>query len=163
SAADAAARFRAAVTAVEGELSAPCLVPLALGELTSALSLLAELAAEVEAVSSADGALVNSLSRALGWRARKRVKRALDGHAPDEIAAIDFAAWRRSLRALASAVVVDRGQSSLRDALIAWIQSDDPEGASSLPPEADLRARVGAQPEARELLGIAVGAWAATL
>jgi hypothetical protein len=162
-AADAGARFRAAVTAAEGELSAPCLVPLSQPELTSALTLLAELAAEVEAVSSADGTLVNALSRALGWRAKKRIKRALDGHAPDEIAALDFAAWRRSLRALASAVVVDRGECSLRDAFVAWIQADDTEGARILPPEADLRARIGARPEARELLGLAVRTWLAGL
>ncbi len=163
SGADAGARFRAAVTAAEGELSAPSLVPLSQTELASALTLLAELAAEVEAVSSADGALVNSLSRALGWRAKKRIKRALDGHAPDEVAALDFAAWRRSLRALASAVVVDRDECSLRDAFVAWTQADDTEGARTLPPEADLRARIGARPEARELLGLAVRTWLAAL
>ncbi len=162
-AADAGARFRAAVTAAEGELSAPSLVPLSQPELASALTLLAELAAEVEAVSSADGTLVNALSRALGWRAKKRIKRALDGHAPDEVAALDFAAWRRSLRALASAVVVDRGECSLRDAFVAWIQTDDTEGARTLPPEADLRVRISARPEARELLGLAVRAWLAGL
>jgi tetratricopeptide (TPR) repeat protein len=160
---DVSARFRAAVTAAEGELSAACLVPLAHTELASALTLLAELGAEVEAVSSADGALVNALSRALGWRAKKRVRRALEGHTSDEIAAIDFAAWRCSLRALASALVVDRGECSLRDAFVAWIQTEDPDAARTLAPEADLRARIAAQPEARELLRLAVRAWAATL
>jgi tetratricopeptide (TPR) repeat protein len=157
------ARFRAAVVAAEGELSAPCLAPLSDADLASALTLLAELAAEEEAVSSADGALVNALSRALGWRAKKRVKRALEGHTPDEVASLDFAAWRRALRALASAVVVDRGECSLRDAFVAWVQTDDPDAARTLPPEADLRARIAAQPEARELLALAVRAWAATL
>ena len=160
---DGSARFRAAVTATEGQLSAPALVPLATPEMARAVTLLAELAAEVETVSSADGGLVNALSQALGWRAKKRIKRALEGHAPEEVASIDFAAWRRSLRALASAVVIDRGECSLRDAFVAWIQSDDPESARTLPPEVDLRARIAAQPEARELLAHAVRAWIASL
>jgi hypothetical protein len=157
------ARFRAAVTAAEGELSAPSLIPLSNDELARTLTLLAELGAEAEVVSSADGSLVNALSRALGWRAKKRVKRALEGHTPDEIAAIDFAAWRRALRALASAVVIDRGECTLRDAFVACLHTDDPDAARTLPPEADLRARVGAQPEALELLGLAVRAWTAML
>jgi tetratricopeptide (TPR) repeat protein len=160
---EGSARFRAAVTATEGELSAPALVPLSTTELARALTLLAELAAEVETVSSADGGLVNALSQAIGWRARKRIKRALEGHAPDEIASLDFATWRRSLRALASAVVIDRGDCALRDAFLAWIQSDDPESGRTLPPEVDLRARIAAQPEARELLGLVVRAWIASL
>ena len=138
-------------------------MPLPNDELARALTLLAELGAEAEVVSSADGGLVNALSRALGWRAKKRLKRALEGHTSDEIAAIDFAAWRRALRALASALVIDRGECTLRDAFVAWIQTDDPDAARTLPPEADLRARVNAQPEARELLGLAVRAWSATL
>jgi tetratricopeptide (TPR) repeat protein len=160
---DVSARFRAAVTAAEGELTAPCLVPLSNAELASTLTLLAELGAEVEAVSSAEGALVNALSRALGWRAKKRVKRALEGHTPDEVAAVDFTAWRSAVRGLASALVVDRGEFSLRDAFVAWIQTDDPDAARTLPPEADLRARIAAQPEARELLALTVRAWLASL
>lgn len=161
--AEASARFRAAVTAAEGQLSAPALVPLATPELASALTLLAEIGAEVETVSSSDGGLVNALSRAIGWRAKKRLRRVLEGHTPEEIASIDFAAWRSALRGLAGATVVDRGESSLRDSFVAWIQADAPEGARSLPPEADLRALVAAQPEAREQLRLAIAAWLTNL
>jgi hypothetical protein len=159
---DPSARFRAAVTAAEGELSAPALVPLTTAELASALILLAELGAELETV-SADGALVNALSQALGWRAKKRLRRALEGHTPEEIASLDFAAWRGALRGLASAVVIDRGDCNLREAFVAWLQADDPEGPRTLAPEADLRARIQAHAEARALLTQVIDAWLAGL
>jgi len=159
---DARARFRGALTAVEGELSAPALVPLTTAELASTLQLVADLGSEVETV-SAQSSLVNTLSTALGWRAKKRIRRVLEARSGDELAAIDFAAWRSALRGLAGAVLVDRGEVSLRDAFVAWIQSDDPDASRTLPPEVDLRARVAAHAEARELLRLAVNAWLAGL
>jgi hypothetical protein len=87
----------------------------------------------------------------------------LEARSGDELAAIDFAAWRSALRGLAGAVLVDRGEVSLRDAFVAWIQADDPDASRTLPPEADLRARVAAHAEARELLRLAVNAWLAGL
>jgi tetratricopeptide (TPR) repeat protein len=161
--ADASARFRAAVTAAEGELSAPALVPLATHELAGALALLAEIGSDVETVSASDGGLVNALSRAIGWRAKKRLRRALEGRSPEEIASIDFAAWRCALRGLASALVVDRGECNLREAFVAFIQSEASDGARSFAPEADLRALVAAHPEARELLRLAIAAWLTNL
>ena len=99
---DPSARFRDAVTAAEGELSAPALVPLTTPELASALILLAELGAELETV-SADGALVNALSQALGWRAKKRLRRALETKPPSMVywrtaGSLFSTIWSRSLK-----------------------------------------------------------------
>ncbi len=161
-ASDGAARFRAAVTAVEGELSAAALVPLATPEVAKALILVAELGSEAETVSG-DGAFVNALSQAFGWRARKRLRRLLEGHSVEEVATLDFELWRREMRGLASAVVLDRGEGNLREAFLAWIHGDDPDGGRTLTPEADVRVRVVAQPEARALLELTLAAWLANL
>jgi tetratricopeptide (TPR) repeat protein len=152
-----AARFRAAVTSEEARLAAPALVPLPLGELASVLTLVAQLAFEASSVSG-DGKLVNDLSRQLGRRARKRVRRALEPFGPDDVAALDVAAWRAELRGLAAAVVLERDEVELRTALTVWLRASDGESAPP-PPEADLAPALRAVPEALALLRRVVAAW----
>jgi hypothetical protein len=156
---DPASRFRAAVIAEEGRLAAPPLVPLATRELATVLTLVAQLAFEVEVV-QADGKLVNDLARQLGRRARKRVRRALEPFGPDDVAGLDVAAWRAELRALAGAVVLERDQVELRAALAAWLPgAAEHEPGATPEPEADLGAGLRAQPEALALLRRVVAAW----
>jgi tetratricopeptide (TPR) repeat protein len=157
---DPIASFRAAVTAAEGELSAPALVPLPTPELGSAVTLVAELALDASSV-SAEGGLVNALSSSLGRRARRRVRKALGEVDAAAIAAIDFEAWRADLRGLASARALGSSQVELRVALTAWLQAGD--GAKPIPPEADVSQLVGARPEASALLRFLIRSWVEAL
>jgi hypothetical protein len=156
--ADAVARFRAESTAAEAALTAPALVPLSVEELAETLTLVAQLTAEVEAVSG-DGRIVNALAEALGRRARKRLRRVLGETPAEAIAAIDFAAWRAELRGLASFAAVAGGSADLRTAFMAWVAPDDPEGARLLAAEADICPRVAVIPEAKALLARLIEAW----
>jgi tetratricopeptide (TPR) repeat protein len=156
--ADPVARFRAEVTAAEAALSAPALLPLSLEELGETITLVAQLTAEVDAVSG-DGRIVNALAQALGRRARKRLKRVLGETPAHEIAAIDFAAWRAELRGLASFAALASGGAELRTAFLAWVAADDPEGARLLTAEGDVCPRVAVIPEARALLARLIDAW----
>ncbi len=155
---DPMAGFRAAVTAAEGELAAPALVPLPTSELGSAVSLVAQLALDVPCV-SADGGLVNSLSSSLGRRARRRVRKTLGEIEAASIASIDFEAWRAALRGLASALAMESSQVDFRVALTAWLQPADGDDPQAIPPEADVSQRVAASPEASALLRSVIGAW----
>jgi tetratricopeptide (TPR) repeat protein len=155
-------RFRAAVTAAEGELAAPSLIPLPTAELGQAVALAAALALDAEAVYG-DGALVNALAASLGRRARRRVRRALGAVSAEAIAAIDFSAWRAELRGLASAVALDRSDLDLRTALLAWLDVESPREPRPLPAEADIRDRVAASPEARAFLRRLLAAWVEAL
>jgi golgin subfamily B member 1 len=157
-AADPAARFRAAVIAEEGRLSAPALVPLAPHELGALLSLVAALTFDAPAVSG-DGNLVNDLARQLGRRAKKRVRRALEPYGPDDVARLDVAAWRAELRALAGAVVLERDQLELRTALAAWLRAHDGEPDAATTEDTDLAPALRAVPEALALLRRVVAAW----
>jgi hypothetical protein len=157
-AAGPASRFRAAVIAEEARLAAPPLVPLATRDLATVLTLVAQLGFEVEAV-QADGRLVNELSRHLGRRARKRVRRVLEPFGAEDVAALDFVAWRADLRALAGAVVLERDQVELRTALTAWLPGAESEPGAEPAPEADLAPALRAQPEALALLRRVVAAW----
>jgi tetratricopeptide (TPR) repeat protein len=156
--ADPVARFRAEITAAEAALSAPALVPLSVEELGETITLVAQLTAEVDAVSG-DGRIVNALAQALGRRTRKRLKRALGETAAGEIAAIDFAAWRAELRGLASFAVLASGTADLRTAFLAWVAADDPEGARLLSAEGDISPRIAVIPEAKALLARLIEAW----
>jgi tetratricopeptide (TPR) repeat protein len=157
-ASDPAARFRAAVIAEEGRLCASALVPLAPHELGSLLSLVAALTFDAPAVSG-DGNLVNDLSRQLGRRAKKRVRRALEPYGPDDVARLDVAAWRAELRALAGAIVLEREQIELRTALAAWLRAHDGEPDAAITEDADLAPALRAVPEAQALLRRVVAAW----
>jgi tetratricopeptide (TPR) repeat protein len=156
--ADPVARFRAEITAAEAALTAPALVPLSVEALGETITLVAQLTAEVDAVSG-DGRIVNALAQALGRRARKRLKRVLGETPAGEIAAIDFAAWRAELRGLASFAALASGTADLRTAFLAWVAADDPEGARLLSAEGDICPRVAVIPEARALLARLIEAW----
>ena len=159
---DPVAGFRAAVTAAEGELSAPALVPLPTPELGSAITLVAQLALDAPCV-SADGGLVNSLSSSLGRRARRRVRKALGEIDAASIASIDFEAWRADLRGLASALALESSEAEFRVALTAWLQPADGDDAQAIPPEADVSQLVAARPEASALLRSVISAWVEAL
>ncbi len=157
-AADPLARFRARITAAEGALSAGALVPLATEEVASVLTLTAQIAHEAETLTG-DGHLLNALSESLTRRARKRIRRALGSVTAEEVAAMDFDAWRADLRALATAVALDEGDAELRTAFVAWLADDDPEAGQAIQPESDIRERVTAHPETRALLQQVTRTW----
>ena len=157
-AADPTARFRARITAAEGRLAAPALVPLPTDDVAEALTLVARFANEAEELSG-DGNLVNALSRSLTRRARKRVRKALGGCTAEDVAAMDFAAWRSELRALATACALDEEDVELRTAFMAWFAADDPNAGHAIQPESDIRDRINASPEAKALLRQVVRTW----
>jgi hypothetical protein len=159
---DPAAGFRARVTAAEGELSAPALVPLPSAELGSAIALVAELALDASGVSS-DGDLLNALSSSLGRRARRRVRKALGEVEPNSIASIDFEAWRADLRGLASAHALESSEVDLRIALTALLDTGEGDDSQAIPVEADVSQLVAASPEASALLRSVISAWVEAL
>jgi tetratricopeptide (TPR) repeat protein len=152
------AGFRAAVTATEGELSAPALVPLPTPELGSAIVLTTQLAMDAPCV-SADADLVNALSTSLGRRARRRLRKVLGEVDADAIASIDFEAWRSDFRGMASALALESSKGELRVAVTAWLQPGDGDDAQAIPPEADVSQLVAARPEASALLRSVISAW----
>jgi hypothetical protein len=154
-------RFRGAVTAAEAELTAPALLPLPVSELSAAMSLTHQLAFEEESVSG-DGHLVNELSRHLGRRTRKRLRRVLEGVSAEQIAEVDYEAWRAELRGLAGTLALRNSGVSLRDALSAWLIPDDDQPDRTLPPEADFEALVSVSPEATAMLRHLVRRWVAS-
>jgi tetratricopeptide (TPR) repeat protein len=158
---DPAASFRQAALEAEGALTAPALVALPAEEAGAVIALVARLAHEREQLSG-DGRLVNAISDALGRWARRRVRKAMGSSSPEEIAEIDFVAWRSELRALAHAAALDTCGGNLRAALCALLQ--DAGQLASLPgEEVDLTSLVEGTPDARELLRRVVVAWAETV
>jgi hypothetical protein len=137
-------------------------VPLDADELRAVLVLAAELAFDGEAVSG-DAQLVNGLARALGRRARKRARRALEPYTPADVASLDARVWRAELRALAGAIALEREPIDLRSALVAWLKSGERAGSVEPPPEADLRPALQAVPEALALLRRVIAAWSELL
>jgi tetratricopeptide (TPR) repeat protein len=156
--ADPVARFRAEVTAAEAALSAAALVPLGVEELGQTITLVAQLTAEAEGVSG-DGNVVNALAGALQRRTRKRLKKVLGETPAHSIAAIDFAAWRAELRGLASVAALASSGAELRTAFLAWVATEDPEGARQLRADGELCSRIAAIPEARALLTRLIETW----
>lgn len=152
------ALFRSAALAAEGELAAPALVPLSTPEVEEILRLLGNFAVDVEQMTG-DGHLVNELATALGRRARRRLRRLLAGVLVEEIANLDFHAWRADLRRLANTMALDAGDGDLRSALIALIQSGATGEQRSPGCEADLTSLVAGSPDASELLRAVVSAW----
>jgi hypothetical protein len=155
------AAFRAAAFAAEGRLWAPALLPLPTGEVGEILLLVATLALDAEP-RHASGRLVNALSTTLGRRTRRGLRRLLEGVALEDLAAVDFGAWRSELRALAAAMALDESGADLRTALVA-LAAETSEGAAELAPGADLSAHVAASPEARSLLLRAERSWLSRL
>ncbi|HKE09951.1 MAG TPA: hypothetical protein VKE73_00125, partial [Myxococcota bacterium] len=94
--------------------------------------------------------------------ARRRVRKAMGSSSPEEIAEIDFAAWRSELRALAHAAALDACGGNLRAALCALLQ-DAGQLATTPTDEVDLTSLVEGTPQARELLRRVVAVWSETV
>ncbi len=154
--------FRLAAVVAEAALAAAPLVPLCDTEAGAVLATVAGLAARRD-VLSGDGRLVNALAGQLDRSARRRVREALGSTAPEEIAEIDFAAWRSALRSLAHAVALDATRGDLRAALVALVDEHVPARFEPWERVRDLRAAVAATPTARELLRRSVVAWGRTI
>jgi hypothetical protein len=159
--ADSATRFRHAALVAEGALGAPALVPLTAEEVGTVVRLVANLAQEREHLSG-DGHLVNALSDAIGRWARRRLRKAMGSSSPEEIAEIDFVAWRCELRSLAHAEALDAHGGDLRTALCVLLQ-DAGRLTGAPPDDTDLTALIEAAPEARELLRRVTVAWSDTV
>jgi hypothetical protein len=157
----AATAFRKAALEAEGALAAPALVPLPTEEVGAVVALVARLAHEREQLSG-DGRLINAMSDALGRWARRRVRKAMGSSSPEEIAEIDFTAWRSELRALAHAAALDACGGDLRAALCALLQ-DAGQLASPPAEEVDLTALIEGTPETRELLRRVQVVWSETV
>jgi tetratricopeptide (TPR) repeat protein len=155
-----AAAFHAAALAAEANLAAPALLPLPTPELGETLILVATIALESEAL-HASGRTLNALSSALGRRTRRRLRRILDDVSVEAIEAIDFAAWRDELRAVAAAQALDTTGGDLRAALVALLSDGEEPADDDFREDADLTTLVRGCPEARALLGRAVRAWMA--
>jgi len=156
------ARFRAKVVEEEGALAAPPLVPLPAQELGEALTLVAQLALGAPAVQGS-GELVNALSRSLGRRTRRRLRKVLGRVDAAQIEAIDWSAWRAELRGLACARCLAAVDGDLRTAFLALTPGAAPESGGMPPPESDLRDAVAASPEATALLRELTRGWIASL
>jgi len=159
---DPVARFRAQVTAEEGALCAPALVPLSTPDLAEIIRLVVQITLDAPSVHG-NGDLVNALSQALGRRARRRVRKTLGNLGPEAPTRVDFRAWRAELRGLASAAALATGEADLRTAFLAWTHGDDPESARAAGSEADLRDAIAASPEALALLRQVTRSWIDTL
>ena len=154
------AAFHAAALAAEAKLSAPALLPLPTPELGETLTLVATIALESESL-HASGRTLNALSSALGRRTRRRLRRILDEVSVEDIEAIDFAAWRAELRAVAAAHAVDAINGDLRAALVALLSDGEEAADDAFRENTDLTPLVSGCPEARALLTHAVRAWLA--
>ena len=155
---DRTTTFRGAALAAEGRLTAPALLPLSDGEVAQVLSLLAALVLDPEQVRG-DGQLVNALASALGRRTRRRLRRILGGTSLEAVRAVDFAAWRRELRGLATAIALDESGGDLRTALAALVCAGSDRSRSDLPPSADLSPLIAGCPEADALLRRSIRSW----
>ena len=154
----AIASFRAAALEAEAALTAPGLLPLPTEELGELLTFVAALALEVDETPGS-GSTLNAVSAELGRRARRRVRRVLEGRSFAEIRELDFAAWRREVRVLAAARAVDEAGCDLRTALLARIGEHSEHSVEEIGETADLTPLVAACPEALSLVRRAVRAW----
>lgn len=122
--------FRLAAVVAEARLVGPALVPLRDEEAGAVVATVAALAAWRDTVSG-DGHLVNALAHHFDRRARRRIRGILGDMAPEEIAGIDFRAWRAALRGLSHAVALDATGGDLPAALRALADDEDPEGSTA--------------------------------
>jgi tetratricopeptide (TPR) repeat protein len=155
---DPEAAFRAAALMVEGQLTAPALLPLPTREVADLLVLIATLVLDPEQVRG-DGRRLNALSSALGRRRRRRLTRILEGTSLDAIRSIDFDVWRSEVRALASWQALRESNQELRTALVALVRESPEAPDADLREGADLTALVRGDPTARALLRRVVSEW----
>lgn len=146
---------RAIATAL-GEIASPAVDRLDDAALAAALTALAALALD-PASPHADGDMATALDAELGRRALRRVRKQLEGASLEAIAAIDAAAFRADLVALAGAIAVDRNGGDLRAALVALVQRTRPEARPA--DGDDLTHLVDADAAASRLLARVTGAW----
>ncbi len=110
-----------------------------------------------------DGHLINALSGALGRRRRRRLSRILAPDSVDEIRALDFAAWRGEVRALAAWEVFCESGCDLRTALVALIRESPDAPDADLREGADLTALIRGNRTARAFLRRVVRDWIAQI
>jgi hypothetical protein len=106
-----------------------------------------------------EGRLLNGVSTAIGRRARRRLRRLLEGVALETIETVDFEAWRLEVRSLAAAIALDETGGNLRKALLDEIRSEVEPPPADLSEEADLTPLVRHAPRALGLVHLAVRSW----
>lgn len=157
------ARFRELALRAEGELCAPAIVTLDAAGIREVAIVLSGLVHDRDAVAGG-GDLVNRLSSALGWRARRRLAKRFAEVTPEEVADLDFRAFREELRALAHATALDASGGDLRGALVALLEDARRAAAPRLDDDdADLCTLIDATPAATALLRRVVRSWAETV
>jgi len=161
-AAGPATRFRRAAREAESKMTAAGCVRLADMELRDLVLGLAGLAAHSTSPFP-DCAWASSLSGALGWFARFRLKRALAPHSPSEIADMDFSAWRGELRRMAHARALDATDGDLSAALMALVSDCRGLEIRGVDRESDLTPLVGDCPAGRNLMRDVALSWANSL
>jgi len=159
---DSASAFRSATLAAEAKLTASALLPLTVPELAEVLKLVVALTLDPDEVQG-DGRLVNAVSSALRRRTRRRLRRILEDTSLEEVAQVDFGAWRNEVRALAAAVALDETGGDLRTALTVLIGEDSDNASFELPEDADMTPYVAAYSQPRALLRRVVRTWLESL
>lgn len=139
-------------------LTAPGLLPLETEELGELLVFLAALGLEHDEARGS-GSTLNAVSAAIGRRARRRLRKALDGSTMEDLRNVDFTAWRRELRVLAAARAVDETGCDLRTALVVLLCEGSERSASEIAETADLTALVAESAEASSFVRRVVRAW----
>ena len=152
------ARFRAAMLACEGRLTAPALLPRTTREIAEILSMVVRLAVDPDSLHG-DGRQVNALAASLRRRERRRLRRWVGETPIQELCGVDFEAWRTEVRALAAAGVIGEGGHDLRIALVALLRENDASLDANLRESADLGPLVAACPIAFALLRRIVCEW----
>ena len=152
------AAFHAAAMDAEARLTAPALLPLTDRELGDWMRTVCALVLDADHVSG-DGKLVNAMASALKRRTRRKLRRLLENVSMRDVEAVDFAAWRGEVRALACSIAVDETGIELRDAIASIAGRAVERAPADAPEAADLSAIIESSDEARALLRLAVGSW----
>jgi len=157
-----ATRFRRAAREAEAKMTAAGCALLDDREFHDLVVGLAGLAAR-STIAMPDRVWAASLSGALGWFARFRLKRALARHSPRQIADMDFSAWRNELRRRARAWALDATDGDLSAALVSVVSDDKGPEVRGLDPESDLTPLVGDCLAGRDLMRDVTLSWVRSL
>ncbi|MBW2273094.1 MAG: tetratricopeptide repeat protein [Deltaproteobacteria bacterium] len=142
----------------EAELSAPGFEQLSWQSVAAALRGVAALSLDGN-TAGMEKTLVDSLERGLGRRARRKVRKILEGLDCRDVDAIDWEAWRSELRSVAASFALDRCDGDLRAALVALATSELDEAPNELSESADIGDLVAGSPTACRLLQRVTLAW----